>query len=67
VERNIVPEKLDREKASKMLGAGYAVWRMFGIHPLEDAVPPVESDIFDASEFERSSQARRERRKRNAA
>jgi hypothetical protein len=66
-ERCIVLEELDRDEASKMLGAGYAVRRMFGIHPLEDAQAPVEDDRFDTSAFERLSEARRTRVKRKAA
>jgi hypothetical protein len=64
--RAIVPEKLDRDEASKMLGAGYAVRRMFGVHPLEDAEVQPEKDVFDTSEFEHHAKARRDR-KRNAA
>ena len=64
--RAIVPEALDRDEASKMLGAGYAVRRMFGVHPLEDAEAQPEEGVFDTSEFEHHAKARRDR-KRNAA
>ena len=64
--RAIVPEKLDRDEASKMLGAGYAVRRMFGVHPLEDAEAQPEEGLFDTSEFEHHAKARRDR-KRNVA
>jgi hypothetical protein len=64
--RAIVPEKLDRDEASKMLGAGYAVRRMFGVHSLEDAEAQPEEGVFDTSEFEHHAKARRDR-KRNAA
>jgi hypothetical protein len=65
--RNIVPKKLDRDEASKMLGAGYAVRRMFGVHPLEDTEAQPEEVAFDTSEFEHHAEARRARRKRSAA
>jgi hypothetical protein len=65
--RAIVPEALDREEASKMLGAGYAVRRMFGVHPLEDAEAQPEEIAFNTSEFEHHAETRRQRSKRSAA
>jgi hypothetical protein len=58
---------LDRNQASKMLGAGYALRRMFSIHRLENSEAQPEEVVFDASEFEYHAEARRERRKRNVA
>jgi hypothetical protein len=65
--RAIVPEELDRDEASKMLGAGYAVRRMFGLHRLEDVEAQPEEIALDTSEFEHHAEARRARRKRSAA
>jgi hypothetical protein len=42
-------ESLDREKASALLAAGYAVRNLLGRHPLEDVAEPVRDDAFDAS------------------
>jgi hypothetical protein len=66
-EKPLVIEGLDRSDASKLLAAGYAVRRVLGVHPLDDAEQPSdEPAAFDASEFEAREQARR-RRRRNAA
>ena len=60
-------DELDRSEASKLLAAGYAVRRVLGVHPLDDAEQAGdEPETFDASEFEAREQTRR-RSRRNAA
>jgi hypothetical protein len=56
-------DDLDRNEASKLLAAGYAVRRVLGVHPLDD-VPKSDDELatFDASEFEARERARRRRR-----
>lgn len=66
-ENPVEVNQLDRAEASKMLAAGFAVRRVLGIHPLEDAEQPPEETVFDASEFETRAQARQQRRRRSAA
>jgi hypothetical protein len=56
-------EGLDREKASALLAAGYAVRKLLGRHPLEDVADPVKDDAFDASEFEARAEHSRKRRR----
>ncbi len=60
-------DDLDRNAASKLLAAGYAVRRVLGVHPLED-VPKGDDErpVFDASEFETRERARRRRRRPGA-
>ncbi|MBV9719240.1 MAG: hypothetical protein JOZ77_07965 [Candidatus Eremiobacteraeota bacterium] len=66
-EKPLLIDELDRSEASKLLGAGYAVRRVLGVHPLDDVEQPGEDPAtFDASEFEAREQARG-RRRRNAA
>jgi hypothetical protein len=57
-------DDLDRNEASKLLAAGYAVRRVLGVHPLDD-VPKGDDEpaVFDASEFEARQRARRRRRR----
>lgn len=59
-------DDLDRAEASKLLAAGYAVRRVLGVHPLDDAEPPRDDEPFDTSAFEAREAARR-RRRRTAA
>lgn len=60
-------DDVDRNEASKLLAAGYAVRRVLGVHPLEDAPKgDDEPAAFDASEFETRERARRRRRRRGA-
>jgi hypothetical protein len=56
-------ERLDREKASALLAAGYAVRKLLGRHPLEDVAEPVTGDVFDVSEFEARAERARKRRR----
>ena len=56
-------ESLDREKASALLAAGYAVRKLLGRHPLEDVAEPVRDDAFDASDFEARAERTRKRRR----
>jgi hypothetical protein len=56
-------ERLDREKASALLAAGYAVRKLLGRHPLEDVAEPVNGDAFDVSEFEARAERARKRRR----
>jgi hypothetical protein len=56
-------ESLDREKASALLAAGYAVRNLLGQHPLEDVAEPVRDDAFDASDFEARAERTRTRRR----
>ena len=56
-------ERLDREKASALLAAGYAVRRLLGHHPLEDAADRVVDDAFNASDFEARGERGRKRRR----
>ncbi len=57
-------DDLDRNEASKLLAAGYAVRRVLGVHPLDDAPKPDdEPGVFDASDFEAREQARRHRQR----
>ena len=56
-------DRLDREKASALLAAGYAVRRLLGHHPLEDAANRVVDDAFDASDFEARAERSRTRRR----
>lgn len=67
LEQQVAIAELDRADASKMISAGYAVRRVLGVHPLEDAEPKPNDGVFDASEFEARAEERRQRRKRNAA
>jgi hypothetical protein len=63
VEQSTSIDDLDRNEASKLLAAGYAVRRVLGVHPLEDAPKgDDEPAAFDTSEFETREQARRRRR-----
>ncbi len=57
---------LTRDDASRLLSAGYAVRRLLGTHPLENAPADLPSDIFDASAFEERAR-RGSRRRRSAA
>ena len=66
-EQPLALDDLDRNEASKLLAAGYAVRRVLGVHPLDDVEQPKdEPAVFDASEFEAREDGRR-RRRRNAA
>jgi hypothetical protein len=65
-EKPLALDDLDRGEASKLLAAGYAVRRVLGVHPLDDVAEIPEDGVFDASEFEARSHARK-RRRRNAA
>ena len=56
-------DRLDREKASALLAAGYAVRRLLGHHPLEDAANRVVDDAFGASDFEARAERSRTRRR----
>ncbi|MEO6835039.1 MAG: hypothetical protein ABI231_03920 [Candidatus Tumulicola sp.] len=59
-ERPLLIDDLDRGEASKMLAAGYAVRRVLGVHPLEDdASPPSDEAVFDATPFEERRSHRR--------
>jgi len=58
-------ESLDRDKASALLAAGYAVRKLLGRHPLEDVAEPVRDNVFDASDFE--ARAERTRKSRRSA
>jgi hypothetical protein len=62
-EQPLAIDQLERSEASKLLGAGYAVRRVLGVHPLEDVEPLQEPATFDASEFEEREAARRRRRR----
>ena len=57
--------ELDRTEASKLIAAGYAVRRVLGVHPLEDAEPVAGDATADASELDRRS--RRPRRRASVA
>jgi len=58
-------EDLDRNEASRLLAAGYAVRRVLGVHPLEDASGPrdvlANDDTADAMEGRPGSHRRRPR------
>ncbi len=54
-------DELDRAEASRLLAAGYAVRRVLGVHPLDDAEPGSEDDGFNASTFESRGRASRRR------
>jgi len=57
-------DDLDRNDASKLLAAGYAVRRVLGVHPLDEVPEPDEDPaVFDASEFETRERARRRRQR----
>ena len=60
-------ERLDREKASALLAAGYAVRKLLGRHPLEDVAEPVNDAAFNVnenvSEFEARAERARKRRR----
>ncbi len=60
-------DDLDRNEASKLLAAGYAVRRVLGVHPLDD-IPKRDDEPapFDASEFETRARAGRRRRRPGA-
>lgn len=62
-EQPLAIDQLERSEASRLLGAGYAVRRVLGVHPLEDIEPGQEPEAFDASEFEEREAARRRRRR----
>jgi hypothetical protein len=67
VEQSTSIDDLDRNEASKLLAAGYAVRRVLGVHPLEDVLKgDDEPAAFDASEFETRERARRRRRRPGA-
>jgi hypothetical protein len=67
VEQSTSIDDLDRNEASKLLAAGYAVRRVLGVHPLDD-VPKSDDEpaASDASEFETRERARRRRRRPGA-
>jgi len=62
-ERAFSVDDLDRNEASKLLAAGYAVRRVLGTHPLED--PPASDDDLNppgTHDFEKPVRSRRGRR-----
>jgi hypothetical protein len=62
VEQSTSIDDMDRNEASKLLAAGYAVRRVLGVHPLEDGTKGGdEPAAFDASEFEPRARERRRR------
>ncbi len=54
-------DELDRAEASRLLAAGYAVRRVLGVHPLDDAESGPEDDGFDVSAFESRNRSSRRR------
>lgn len=62
-ERAFCVDDLDRNEASKLLAAGYAVRRVLGIHPLED--PPATHDDSSSSGMRGFEQPVRGRRRRS--
>lgn len=61
-ERAFSVDGLDRNEASKLLAAGYAVRRVLGIHPLEDS--PMSNDDSGACGLRTFDQPARGRRRR---
>ncbi len=61
-EQSVSVDDLDRNEASKLLAAGYAVRRVLGVHPLDDTKP--SDDMAPATEpsFDTRDRARRRRR-----
>jgi len=62
-EQPLVLDDLDRNEASKLLAAGYAVRRVLGVHPMEDAEQLSNGDVFEASGFETRARGRKPRRR----
>jgi hypothetical protein len=56
-------DDLDRNEASKLLAAGYAVRRVLGIHPLEDTKPSEDVVSADTPSVDRRDRSRRRRRR----
>jgi hypothetical protein len=61
-EQPMALDDLDRTEASRLLAAGYAVRRVLGVHPLDDAEQSPEEAVFDASAFETRARGRQLRR-----
>ena len=63
-EQSMSVDDLDRNEASKLLAAGYAVRRVLGVHPLED--PDPSDDVVSATEPNFDSRDRSRRRRRHS-
>jgi hypothetical protein len=61
-ERTFSVDDLDRNEASKLLAAGYAVRRVLGVHPIEDSKPSDDIARADAPSFDTRDRSRRRRR-----
>ena len=53
-EQSVSVDDLDRNEASKLLAAGYAVRRVLGVHPLDDTKPTDDTVSADAPTVERA-------------
>lgn len=60
-EQSISVDDLDRNEASKLLAAGYAVRRVLGVHPLEGAQPGDDVASPDAQSVDARDRSRRRR------
>jgi hypothetical protein len=65
-EQSVSVDDLDRNEASKLLAAGYAVRRVLGAHPLEDTKPNDDVVSADAPNFDTRDRSRRRRRQSGA-
>src|SRR5271165_2815402 len=57
-ERSVSVDDLDRNEASKLLAAGYAVRRVLGVHPLDDIKPSDDVVSGDASSLDPRNRSR---------
>ncbi|HVR45258.1 MAG TPA: hypothetical protein VMT95_01265 [Candidatus Binatia bacterium] len=64
-EQSVSVDDLDRNEASKLLAAGYAVRRVLGVHPLDDITP--SDDVAPATEPDLDTRDRSRRRRHSGA
>jgi hypothetical protein len=64
-EQSLSIDGLDRNEASRLLSAGYAVRRVLGVHPLEDTSPSPD-DATDCSASKHETRSPRRRRRHSA-
>ena len=62
-EQSVSIDDLDRNEASKLLAAGYAVRRVLGVHPLDDTKPSDGIASADEPSLDTRDRSRRRRRR----
>ena len=65
-EQSVSVDDLDRNEASRLLAAGYAVRRVLGVHPLDETKASDDVDPVNEPHLDKRDRSRRRRRQSDA-